>query len=547
MSAATLTRQAGRALTALATAASLIACGGGGGSAEPLPTPDVSPVAVTTTASALPATPHPWQQGVFMEVFVRAYQDSNGDGIGDLRGLTSRLDYLKDLGITGLWLMPIQPSQDGDHGYAVTDYRAVAPEYGTLADLDELLAQAHARGIGVILDYVMNHSAAQHPLFRQSASGGGNPWRDWYVWQDSPPSGWNIYGSNPWRGTVQGSYFAPFWDQMPDFNLKNPTVVGWHHDNLRFWLNRGVDGFRFDAVGNLVENGASAWNSQPENHVLMKGVADLARGYDRRYIVCEAPDAPQRFGAADSCGNAFAFTYQYDLVDAVKGNAAALGRVAAYWQSAPEGMASFASNHDGFAGARLWDQFGGNTDRMKLAAATYLLQAKTAFVYYGEEIGMANGSLTGDPALRTPMSWTADGQGFSTGRPFRSASANRSSHNVAAQTGDANSLLNFYRQVIGLRQALPALATGRYAEAASGSATLQFRRIDDARGETVWVGLNYGDSAATVNVAGLAAGTRLQRHWPAGAGDVVTNAAGVTAVALPARSLAVFRLVAPSP
>ncbi|HNW61762.1 MAG TPA: alpha-amylase family glycosyl hydrolase, partial [Piscinibacter sp.] len=247
-------------LAALALALFLVACGGGGSSE--LPTVDKSPVVAADPGSTLPAD---WRQGVFAEIFVRGYKDSNGDGIGDLRGLTQSLDHLQNLGVTGLWLMPITRSQDGDHGYAVADYRSIEPAYGSLADLDELLAQAHARGIGVIVDYVMNHSAAQHPAFVNANSSGSNAYRNWYLFQASQPQGWSVYGGNPWRSGNGGYYYAPFWDQMPDFNLKNAEVVDFHHDNLRFWLNRGIDGFRFDAVGNLVENGAGAWLNQPEN------------------------------------------------------------------------------------------------------------------------------------------------------------------------------------------------------------------------------------------------------------------------------------------
>lgn len=212
----------------------LAACGGGGGgqaaAAAPalpvgpanLPPVDVSPVAATNTGSALPAG---WQNGAFMQIFVRSYQDSDGDGIGDLRGLIQRLDYLKDLGVAGLWLLPVTQSQDHDHGYAVADYRQIEPRYGSLADFDELLRQAHARGIGVIIDHVINHSAAEHPLFVNARSGASNAYRDWYVWQGLKPSGWQIYGADPWRGSSGNYYFAPFWDQMPDLNLQNPLVV----------------------------------------------------------------------------------------------------------------------------------------------------------------------------------------------------------------------------------------------------------------------------------------------------------------------------------
>jgi alpha-amylase len=545
-----------RAHAALLSLALLAGCGGGGGSDTPAIPPTIDAASVSAVAASDPgsALPAHWQRGVFMEIFVRAYQDSNGDGIGDLKGLTSRLDDLKELGITGLWLMPIHPSQDRDHGYAVTDYRAIAPEYGTLADLDELLRQAHARGIGVVIDYVMNHSAAAHPLFANSRSAADNPRRDWYVWQNPAPPGWTIYGSNPWHGAGSnggsgvGSYFGGFWSQMPDFNLKNTRVAEWHRDNLRFWLNRGVDGFRFDAVGNLVENGPSAWENQPENHALMASVQGVLAGYARRYLVCEAPGQPRRYAEADSCGSAFAFGQQYDIVSAAKGDTAAIARVAAYRSTASDTLAGFASNHDGFAGERLWDQLGGDVAKMRLAAATYLLSSPTAFVYYGEEIGMAGASgLSGDPKLRTPMSWTPSttNAGFTTGRPFRELSANVASANVAAQRGNPASLRSFYRDVIALRQTLPALTLGRYAGAQAQDTRMQFRRVlTTGKGtDTVWVGFNYGNRAATLDLADLPAGMTLRRHWPAGAGDVTLDTQGRATVTLPAGSFAVLQAV----
>jgi alpha-amylase len=403
------------ALSLTLAVAALVGCGGGGGATGPQPGPPVGStplpaVNLSAVAAADPGSTLPvgWERGAFMQIFVRSYQDSNGDGIGDLRGLISRLDYLKDLGVSGLWLMPVARSQDQDHGYAVADYRDIEPAYGTLADFDELLREAHARGIGVIVDYVMNHSAGQHPLFINSRDSAANPYRNWYVWQAAAPAGWSVFGANPWRSTASGAYYAPFWDQMPDFNLTNPAVVAWHHDNLRFWLNRGVDGFRFDAVGMLVENGAGAWENQPQNLSLMNEVRTLLAGYSRRTMVCEAPADPRGFGAANACGSAFAFDLKDYLVRAARGDTASIQAVADYFKTAPVGMATMVSNHDGFAGQRLWDQLGGNLAQIRLAAAGYLLLPGTPFVYYGEEIGMAGAAaLSGDPKLRTPMSWTA--------------------------------------------------------------------------------------------------------------------------------------------
>ncbi len=535
------------ALVAACASISMLACGGGGGgtgAAPPAPEPDpglpavdVRSVAAADPGSSLPAA---WVQGAFMEIFVRSFKDSDGDGVGDLRGLISQLDYLRELGITGIWLMPVTQSQDRDHGYAVADYRNVEAQYGTLADMDELLRQAHARGIGVIIDYVINHSAAQHPAFINAKAAGGNPYRDWYLWQGLKPGNWSIYGNDPWRGDVGNYYFAPFWDQMPDWNLLNPKVLAFHHDNLRFWLNRGVDGFRFDAVGNLVENGAGAWENQPQNTSVLQGTRAVINGYARRFLVCEGPSAPFRY--AGECGSAFAFNNTANLISAAKGNTAAVQRVADFHKSAPAGLSTMLSNHDSFAGDRVFNQFGGNLAQYKLAAATYLLQPGTPFVYYGEEIGMARGTQGGDPGLRTPMSWNGSSAnaGFTSGTPYRSLSANVGAFNVAAQQADPNSLLAFYKAMLALRKGYPSITSGSYENVSVAGALMSFQRA--VAGERTLVVINYGSSAGAAAVAGLPAGATLASAYPAGGDALTADGSGAASVLMPAQSVRVFSL-----
>jgi alpha-amylase len=520
----------------------LSACGGGGSAGtqpSTLPSFDTSSVAPKDPGSALPAH---WQSGVFMEIYVRGFKDSDGDGIGDLKGLTQSLDYLKDLGISGLWLMPVSKSQDHDHGYAVTDYRDIETQYGSLADFDELLAQAHARGIGVIVDYVMNHSAAQHPAFVNSKDGTGNAYRHWFLWQSSKPSGWRIYGNDPWHSAGTGWYFAGFWDQMPDFDLTHAQVVAYHHDSMRFWLNRGVDGFRFDAVGNLVENGPSAWERQPQNYVLMNDVRRLLDGYARRYMVCEAPADPTGFGSPGACGSAFAFGHSNDIVNAAKGSQSAVKAVADYFFTAPSTMATMVSNHDAFAGQRLFDQVNGDIAQYKLAAATYLLQPGTPFIYYGEEIGMAGAAhLDGDWKLRTPMSWTGhtSNAGFTTGTPFRALSANVAANNVAAQSADASSLLAHYKALIALRKAYPSLARGTYESPNASGSVMSYQRSLGA--ERTLVVINYGTTAAaSVALAHLPANAVLKPVYPAGGADVQADAAGNAGIPVAAQAATVY-------
>jgi glycosidase len=478
-----------------------------------------------------------------MEIFVRAYQDSDGDGVGDLRGLIQRLDYLRDLGVKGIWLMPITRSADGDHGYATTDFRSIDPVFGTLADFDDLIREAHARGIGVIMDYVINHSASTHPMFVSAAGGKEHPYRDWYVWQDSAPAGWEIWGKNPWSMTANGAYFGTFGPHMPDFNFRNPAVVAYHQDSLRFWLNRGLDGYRLDAVPHLIENNAKDWNDQPESRRITHDLTQLITGYGNRYTVCEATANPKDYAAPDLCGSAFAFGHQYNIVKAAQGDAKAVADVAQYFSTAPLSMATMVSNHDIFAGKRLWDQVKGNQAQYRLAAATYLLQPGTPFIYYGEEIGMGGvAELEGDSPLRTPMSWTADRNraGFTTGTPFRPIAPNVATHNAGAQRKDAKSLLAFYTSVLKVRNTVPSIAQGGYAAPWVQGKVYGFQRTLEK--ETSLVVINYGNRAANVAIAAGTPKTKWRPVFGAGKRPVAANAKGRLTISIPAQSVRVLVL-----
>ena len=512
---------------------------GSGGGGSQLAVPDLGAVDVSTKTSGLQAG---WSQGPFMQIYVRAYQDSDGDGKGDLKGLIQRLDYLQDLGVKGLWLLPVNESSDRDHGYAVKNYRAIEPDYGSTADFELLLAEAHKRGIGVIVDYVINHSSHQHPLFLNSSSSASNGQRNYFLWQNPKPVGWQIYGQDPWYASnwANGFYFAGFSNTMPDFNWRATEVASFHHDNLRYWLNKGVDGFRFDAVGNLVENGASAWEVQPENHVVMNNVRQILQQYSQRYMVCEAPANSLSFAQSNSCGSAFAFDLSGAIVGAAKGDTASIQKLADYYKSRPNTLAPFVSNHDRFAGDRLWNQVQGNVAQYKLAAASYLLLPGTPFIYYGEEIGMAAAdTLTGDWAIRTPMSWTSDAKGFSKGSPFRALSSNISAQNVAQQLTDSASLHQHYKRLIGLRNAHVALNSGTYEGAWANQKTMGFQRVADQ--EKVMVVLNYDTASANVSIGRLVPG----EQWSPLAGTsnttVTANSSGVLQISMPAQSFAVFK------
>ena len=522
--------------------------------------PDLSSVDARPPGHHLPEG---WHHGAFMEIFVRAYQDSDGDGIGDLRGLTSRLDHLKALGVKGLWLMPVTKSADRDHGYATTDFRDIEPAYGTLADFDELLRQAHRRGIGVIVDYVINHSAATHPFFQESLKGPGQRFRDWYVWSDEAPTGWDIWGQNPWYhgasqpwlhkgpwkelppappGATQ-HYFGTFGPHMPDFNLARPEVLDYHLSSLNFWLNRGLDGFRLDAVPHMIERDAKNWNDQPESRALTKRLQDTIKAYPGRYVVCEATAQPQDYGDPAVCGGAFAFGHVQHYVGAALGKTESVRHLAEYYRSASPTMATFVSNHDRFAGARLWDQVAGNTRRYKLAAAGYLLQPGTPFIYSGEEVGQAGvPGLPGDQPLRAPMSWAADRTtaGFTTGRPFRPVAPNVMTHNVQAQTRDPASILNFYKAMLTLRNSLPSIARGRFEASFAEGLVLGFQR--QWRQERTLVLINYGEAGVELTVPALPGSAKAQRIWPKGRAVMRADHNGQARVFVPPLSVAVYRV-----
>ncbi|ALK90487.1 alpha-amylase family glycosyl hydrolase [Limnohabitans sp. 103DPR2] len=459
--------------------------------------------------------PEAWHRGAFMEIFVRSWRDSNGDGIGDLQGLTQSLDHLQDLGVKGIWLMPITTSADHDHGYATTDFRNIDPDYGTLADFDALIKAAHARGIGVIMDYVLNHSAAEHPFFQDSLRNPQSPYRDWFEWRKEKPTGWDIWGRDPWVVTPQGSYLATFGPHMPDFNMRNPAVVKYHEDSLKFWLDRGIDGFRLDAVPHLIENSAKDWNDQPESRQLTSHFTRLIKSYPGRYVVCEATAEPKAYAQEDICGGAFAFGLENQIAKAAKGESDAIQKVAQYYQTSPHTLASFASNHDQFAGKRLWDQVAGNETHYKLAAATYLLLPGTPFIYYGEEIGMAGAQgLTDDPFIRGPYSWSNDAAtaGFTSGKPYRALASNLATHSAALQYQTPNSLRSFYKDLLKWRNARPSLSQGTYEQATAHGQLLSYVRRWGT--EATWVVINYSTQPADFKFPSSSAQPRLLYAGP---------------------------------
>jgi maltose alpha-D-glucosyltransferase/alpha-amylase len=457
--------------------AALICSASIGNAGKSAPIADVSPVEPAHRESALPAR---WNEtAAFMEIFIRSYKDSNGDGIGDLQGLTSKLDYLQSLGVTGLWLMPIGPSADRDHGYAQIDYRSINPDYGTMQDFETLLREAHKRGIGIIIDYVVNHSAVTNPLFIDASASASSPYRDWYVFSETNPK-WKTFNHSPWHKVKSGSgyYYGIFDPLMPDWNLRNPRVVAYLQDTMRFWLNKGVDGFRFDAVTMLIEDGPGSFFNNPKNPGIVAQLTDVLKAYDNRYVICEASMKPEMY--AKVCQHAFAFGTQDAIRDSVIKGLVQEPLIAQLRSSLRDLMPLTLQTHDSYVGDRLVNQFGLNgMGNYRVAAAIAILASPTPFSYYGEEIAMSNNGTGNDPGLRAPMSWTGDTRtaGFTTGTPYRDVAINVGQFNVDHETGDPESMLEFYRALYQVRKAHPVLATGEFRLLSRGNEpTLAFSR-----------------------------------------------------------------------
>lgn len=413
-----------------------------------------------------------WKDVVFYEIFVRSFKDSNGDGIGDFNGIIEMLDYLNDgdpntthdLGIGGIWLMPINPSPSY-HGYDVSDYKAVNPDYGTLEDFKNLIKECHKRGIRVVMDFVINHTASDHPWFEGSIDP-ESEYRDWYVWTDKRPDNTSgPWGSNAWYQKGGTWYYAPFWSEMPDLNYHTPEVTEAIYDATKFWLDLGVDGFRVDAARYLYEEGYILQDS-PKT---IKWFQDWYRYYlklnDRAYTVGEVwtdTSMIKRYNQpTKGMEQYFMFDLAKDLVGSVYSPSAwrASGAFTKALDAFPGGdFASFLTNHDQNRLASVLDE---DLTKQKLAAFLLLTGPGTPYLYYGEEIGMTGEKP--DEDIRKPMQWSDKNYGgFSRTIPWRRLNDGWTVNNVEAQNADPDSLLNWYRQLINLRNSQALLRTGNY-------------------------------------------------------------------------------------
>ncbi len=502
-----------------------------------------------------------WRDGVIYQIYPRSFADTNGDGLGDLPGIVAHLDYLADLGIDAIWLSPIYPSPDKDFGYDVSDYKAIDPRYGTFADFELLVAEAHRRGIRLIMDMVMNHTSNQHPWFTESRSSRANPRRDWFIWKDPagsggrssilsgifhrqrPPNNWQAsFGGPAWEyDPPTGQYYLHlFTREQPDLNWRNPDVRRAQLEAFRFWLDQGVDGFRLDVFNayfkhpDLPDNppqlGLRAFDrqrhiydiDQPEMLPLLSDLRRLLDSYPERYAVGETYFAsPQRsvsYCGPDKLHAAFSFDFTSSplfypwnprwILQRISGREATF-TAAGVWPT------TVLSNHDLPRAAGRYSR-GEKDDRVKIAMALLLTLRGTPFMYYGEEIGLRDIHLRrseildppgkkywplykGRDGCRAPMQWDAGtNAGFSSFKPWLPVHPDYMTRNVAAQRHDPASLFSFTRDLLHLRKELPALRRGDFAPQKASQGLLAYIRSTGT--QTILVALNFASGETKLDL-----------------------------------------------
>ncbi len=505
-----------------------------------------------------------WQNGTIYQIYPRSFQDTDGDGVGDLNGILSRLDYLVDLGVAAVWLSPIYPSPMADFGYDVADYTGVDPIFGTVPDIEALIAAAHTRGLKFILDFVPNHSSDQHPWFLESRASRTNPKRDWYLWRDpaadgGPPNNWRSnFGGPAWTfdGATGQFFYHSFLPEQPDLNWRNPEVKAAIYDAMRFWLDRGVDGFRMDVIWMLIKDdqfrpnppnpewqpGSSSFGSilplytadRPETHAIVAEMREVMNAYTDRLLIGEIYLPLDRlvtyYGATaqradenvtDKATNSLHgadMPFNFHLILSPWNAATLAALIVQYEALLPPGAWPnwVLGNHDQ---SRLASRLG--EAQARVAALVLLTLRGTPTLYYGDELGMLDGIIAPeevqDPAEkrqpgigqgrdpeRTPMLWdSSPNAGFTTGTPWlpiTSGSPEQSS--VATQTAQARSILSLYRRLLALRRRHPALHAGAIAEVRADGGVLRYERhsSDDANPERLLILANLTADLETTQV-----------------------------------------------
>ena len=450
-----------------------------------------------------------WQNAVFYEIYPRSFADSNNDGIGDLNGITSKLDYLHDLGVDAIWITPCFPSPQVDFGYDVSDYEAIDPMYGTMKDFDRLVSEAKKRNIRVILDFVVNHTSDQHKWFLDSRSSKTSKYRDWYIWRDGknggPPNNWQSeFGVPAWTFDKKTGqyYYNYFYPQQPDLNWRNPAVKEAMLDVTRFWYDRGVAGFRLDAVDTLFEdpnltdnpptpgkdkfgrpNFARIHNTKlPEVHDVLQDLRKIADKYEAVLIgETWTKDIAELKNYYGEHSNELQMPMDLMFGTVNKLSAPEFRRQIAAVDTAGGWPVFVISNHDMVRSYNRYGDGAHNDQIAKLMAALYLTLRGSPIMYYGEELGMENNDpkrkedvkdpqgVTGWPSEigrdgeRTPMQWSAaKNAGFSNAKPWLPVPPSYKTYNVETEMKDPNSILSVYRQLLTMHHKEPALQNGSY-------------------------------------------------------------------------------------
>ncbi len=444
-----------------------------------------------------------WNETVFYEIFVRSFNDSDGDGIGDFKGLTQKLDYLNDgdpttsddLGITGIWLMPIHEA-GSYHGYDVIDYTSVKELYGGMDDFKEFLEEAHKRGIRVIIDFVLNHNSSQSEWFQNALQGPGSKYRDFYIWSNTDPGFSGPWGQQVWHRRNGQYYYGLFWDGMPDLNYREPKVKEEIFKAADFWLEEvGVDGFRLDAVKFIIEDDGRLEDTQGTYTFWEDFTAHIKATKPDAFSVGEAwtnTETVINYVKNDRIDYCFDFDLAGNIMYSVnEGKVDNLyDQVQKMYNIYPHlQYGTFLANHDQ---NRIMNSFGNDESKVKLAAALYLTLPGIPYLYYGEEIGMSGAKP--DENIRRPMQWDATlNAGFTTGNPWRAVHGAFSKYNVEKEENEAGSLLNTYKNLIHLRNQEKALQLGTYEPVRTNNARV-FAYIRQYEGEIVLVVHNTSTS-----------------------------------------------------
>ncbi|MBS0245717.1 MAG: DUF3459 domain-containing protein [Proteobacteria bacterium] len=496
---------------------------------------------------------HWWQTGILYQVYPRSFQDTNGDGVGDLAGVTQRLPYLAELGVDAVWLSPVFVSPMADFGYDIADYTAIDPLFGRLADFDALVARAHDLGLKVLLDLVPNHTSIEHPWFKESRTSRESARRDWYLWRDpapggGPPNNWlSEFGGSAWQyeAATGQYYYHAFLREQPDLNWRNADVRRAMHNVMRFWLGRGVDGFRVDVMWHLIKD--AAFRDNPPNPAWREGEADYGRllpvySTDRpevQEVVCELRAVIDEFPDRVLIGEIYlpvdklVAYYGDELLGAhLPFNFSLIG---VPWRA--DAIAALVDRYEAALPPGAWPNWVlGNHDRPRIVSRVGEAQAKVAAMllltlrgtpslYYGDELGLPQvaiapdrvrdpwernlpGQGLGRDGCRTPMPWDSGPlAGFSTVEPWLPLNADAGIRNVAAESAKSTSTLTFYRRLIALRRAHPALSAGVYRPLAQSGSGFAYERT--AGGEILAVALNFASVSVELSLESMPYGSRV--------------------------------------